>query len=550
MPRYNIGYIGVTGPAGADGADGDRYLTSFVYTVMESTATIPITVDVNLAYLPGNRVYVISQDARNRCNATITHYDRNTGLVVLNDIVYASDFDYGVQYLYHMNIDNTGPAGPQGEVGPVGPTGIQGDTGPVGEQGEVGPVGPTGAQGIQGDTGPVGEQGNQGEVGPTGEQGEIGPQGIQGEQGPTGEPGIQGEQGPTGEPGIQGDTGPVGEQGEVGPVGPTGEQGIQGEVGSTGEQGPTGAQGEDGPQGPTGPSGESAGRNALINPSFMVCQRETDVFESGAPQYTADAWLFYREANEPGASATRAKCSLAGFAYCMRLQNAGNNTSAIYLEQNLESSNSTRFQGNLITLSFWARKNETFSGESLIVQVLSGEGVDEKIQSGLTGQFDLITAQPILSIEWQRYSFTSVIEVSGNQIGCRIGYVPNGPAGAVEITGLQLESGNAATSFEHRQMQTELALCQRYFRRESGVYLSGYQPVNTMIVATYTHPVTMRSAPRAVVVGEWNRINEPIGPVILQSTPSTYTMGMTTTSVEQSAIFAKEGAYLEFSAEM
>ena len=285
----------------------------------------------------------------------------------------------------------------------------------------------------------------------------------------------------------------------------------------------------------------------------MVCQREIDVFESGAPQYTADAWLFYREANEPGASATRAKCSLAGFAHCMRLQNNTNNTSAIYLEQNLESSNSTRFQGNLITLSFWARKNETFSGESLVVQVSSGEGVDEKIQSGFTGEVDLITAQPVLSTEWQRYSFTSVIEMSGNQLGCRIGYVPAGSidsTGTFEITGLQLESGNAATSFEHRQMQSELALCQRYFRRESGVYLSGYQPVNTMIVSTYTHPVTMRSAPLAGVVGEWNRINEPIGPVILQSTPSTYTMGITTTSVEQSAIFAKEGAYLEFSAEM
>ena len=483
MPRYNIGYIGVTGPVGADGADGDRYLTSFVYTVMESTATIPITVDVNLVYLPGNRVYVISQDARNRCNATITHYDRNTGLVVLNDIVYASDFEYGVQYLYHMNIDNTGP------VGPVGPRGEQGPTGPVGEQG------------IQGPTGPQGEQG------------------------------IQGEQGPTG---------PQGEQGPQGPTGPQGEQGIQG------------------PTGPQGPQGESSGRNALINPAFTVCQRETDVFESDIPQYTADAWLFYRESNEAGASATRVKSSLAGFSHCMRMQNNTSNTTAIYLEQNLESIHSTRFQGKQITLSFWARKSETFSGESISVQVSSGEGVDEKIQSGLTGQIDLITAQSVLSTDWQRYSFTSAIEMSGEQVGCRIGYVPNGSNESIgtfendffEITGLQLEPGNVATTFEYRQMQTELALCQRYFRRESGVYLSGYQPANTIIVATYTHPVTMRAAPVVEVVGEWAKINDPVGPVILQSARSTYTIGMTSTSVEQSAIFAKEGAYLDFSAEL
>ena len=43
-----------------------------------------------------------------------------------------------------------GPAGPQGDVGPVGPAGPQGDVGPVGPagpKGDVGPVGPAGPAG-------------------------------------------------------------------------------------------------------------------------------------------------------------------------------------------------------------------------------------------------------------------------------------------------------------------------------------------------------------------------------------------------------------------
>ncbi len=74
-----------------------------------------------------------------------------------------------------------------------------------------------------------------------------------------------------------------------------------------------------------------------------------------------------------------------------------------------------------------------------------------------------------------------------------------------EITGIQLEVGDAATDFEHRSYGEELALCQRYFYSwtSSGLsdnvyitspYASG-SPPNTSASATYTFPVTMRSNP-------------------------------------------------------
>jgi collagen triple helix repeat protein len=100
----------------------------------------------------------------------------------------------------------------------------------------------------QGPTGPAGPQGLMGPQGPTGAQG---PQGLMGPQGPTGAQGPQGIQGPIGPQGIQG---PIGAQGPQGIQGPTGAQGAQGIQGPTGAQGP---QGIDGPTGPTGPAGES-----------------------------------------------------------------------------------------------------------------------------------------------------------------------------------------------------------------------------------------------------------------------------------------------------
>ena len=82
-----------------------------------------------------------------------------------------------------MTWNQTGVAGPKGDVGPKGDTG------------KTGPQGLTGLAGQQGVQGPLGLQGVQG---PTGAQGFTGPQGLQGLVGPQGAQGPQGIQGPAG----------------------------------------------------------------------------------------------------------------------------------------------------------------------------------------------------------------------------------------------------------------------------------------------------------------------------------------------------------------
>ena len=67
------------------------------------------------------------------------------------------------------------------------------------------------------------------------------------------------------------------------------------------------------------------------------------------------------------------------------------------------------------------------------------------------------------------------------------------------ITGVQLEKGSTATSFDYRPYGTELALCQRYYavtRGQARVFASGAsQAMNT---AAYW-PVVMRASPTAAI---------------------------------------------------
>ena len=71
------------------------------------------------------------------------------------------------------------------------------------------------------------------------------------------------------------------------------------------------------------------------------------------------------------------------------------------------------------------------------------------------------------------------------------------------ITGVQLEKGSTATSFDYRPYGTELALCQRYYARlgsYSGgglytAYASGLVSASTAAVLYLKYPVNMRATP-------------------------------------------------------
>jgi len=94
------------------------------------------------------------------------------------------------------------------------------------------------------------------------------------------------------------------------------------------------------------------------------------------------------------------------------------------------------------------------------------------------------------------------------------------------ITGVQLEKGSTATSFDYRPYGTELALCQRYFQTMGGTVnnfgIQGYQNAGLGVSSTVPFPVVMRAAPTGVMPTLSN--TNTAGAVINATSPSCFLM--------------------------
>jgi hypothetical protein len=80
------------------------------------------------------------------------------------------------------------------------------------------------------------------------------------------------------------------------------------------------------------------------------------------------------------------------------------------------------------------------------------------------------------------------------------------------LANVQLELGSTATPFEQRLIGTELALCQRYYRRHTAaaaniIYFSGYGVAATSVNWQWFLSPPMRAAPTGSIIGNWGSNN-------------------------------------------
>jgi hypothetical protein len=107
------------------------------------------------------------------------------------------------------------------------------------------------------------------------------------------------------------------------------------------------------------------------------------------------------------------------------------------------------------------------------------------------------------------------------------------------ITGVQLESGSAASPFEYRDYGGELIMCQRYYQKYTQLLLSGYNGSTGSIYNTYLFPVEMRATPTMNYSGFTNS-NCSNAATNLITTKSWRTQGVITSTGSGFSIFSAD----------
>jgi hypothetical protein len=193
----------------------------------------------------------------------------------------------------------------------------------------------------------------------------------------------------------------------------------------------------------------------------------------------------------------------AGFGYfgCLKRNSATSGASILAITQVVESNNCRDLQNQSVILSFWAKAGANFSAASsnITASVQTGTGTDQSaaaFRAGTwTGQATTVTSTFAITTSWVKYTITGTVSASATQIGIQIQFTSVGTAGAddsLNVTGVQLEKGSTATSFDYRSIGTELFLCQRYYQATGNVSVSAY---STTGVLGFIFPVTMRASP-------------------------------------------------------
>jgi hypothetical protein len=173
-----------------------------------------------------------------------------------------------------------------------------------------------------------------------------------------------------------------------------------------------------------------------------------------------------------------------------------------------------------ITVSFWVRSSltGTFGGSVMNSTQDRAYPFSYTIDSADTWEYKTITIAGDTSGTWLKnngiglrlnFSIGSGSTFSGtanawtgSNIWSTTGAVSVvGTSGATfYITGVQLEAGSVATPFERRPYGTELALCQRYYQKQSMPMYAPSDGTNNVFSGQY---VTKRATPTVTVTGNF-----------------------------------------------
>tara|TARA_R110000822_G_scaffold49967_2_gene130987 strand:- start:659 stop:1690 length:1032 start_codon:yes stop_codon:yes gene_type:complete len=200
-------------------------------------------------------------------------------------------------------------------------------------------------------------------------------------------------------------------------------------------------------------------RNILINGDFRISQRGsyTTATSISSETYALDRWANYLSG--VGATFQQKDATINGVARkCLRMAATSSASGYFGPIQKVELTNIP--VGSMVTMSGYVRTNisnvyfrHDHVGGVTGIQAPNAITADENWQY-ITWTIDTkgTTTNPIFQV--LAYNYGNIAVTSGDYI---------------EIADMQLELGKVATPFEHRSYGEELALCQRYYEKWSGV---------------------------------------------------------------------------------
>ena len=269
-------------------------------------------------------------------------------------------------------------------------------------------------------------------------------------------------------------------------------------------------------------------RNRIINGAMVIDQRNAGatLTLSGSSQFAVDRFVASKDTAGATCTAQRSTTSTTGFVNSFLWTTTTGATSGASDEsviwQNIEGYNVADLawgtaSAATVTLSFWVRSSLTgtfgvsfrspsgsrnYVGSYTINSANTFEYKTVTVAGDTTGTWATDNSTG-LRITWDMGCGTSKSTTAGswgagNLPGLTGGVKVSQNTGATfYLTGVQLEKGSTATSFDYRPYGTELQLCQRYYQR-SNLFRSGSyyaSSATTVRSGAYQFVATMRAAP-------------------------------------------------------
>jgi hypothetical protein len=276
-----------------------------------------------------------------------------------------------------------------------------------------------------------------------------------------------------------------------------------------------------------GASSSATMKNRLINGAMIIDQRNAGASVSGTTAvYTVDRWTVQNNSGAARFTVQQNSGSVtppAGFKYYLGAVSTGAytvaSTDVIGIQQFIEGYNIADLawgtaSAQTVTVSFWVRSSITGAYGGSLDEAGNGSlyyPFTYTINSANTWEYKTVTVAGPTSGTWTSTTARGVQVLFGLGTGSSYlgtagawtssaAYAPTGSTNWVGtsgatfyITGVQLEVGAAATSFDYRHYGQEYALCQRYYQNLGNVGCVGYGTQGVTLPVIW--PVEFRATP-------------------------------------------------------